>query len=93
MSVVLTIAGKKYSIASELVAVNVLNEAAGIINKAALEVPISEASSEGQMSALLAMRCVVPLLQERSQLLREREDFEKNLEEILKQLGEITPQE
>ena len=66
MSVVLTIAGKKYTITSSSVDADLLEEAARLFDEAAVEVSKKEPLlSEGQLCAIVAMRCLVPLLMEK----------------------------
>jgi len=71
MSVVLAIAGKKYTITSNSVDEALLQRAAGLFSEAAAEITKKDSiSSEGQLCAMVAMRCIVPLLQEKSEVER-----------------------
>lgn len=85
MSVVLAIAGKKYTISSSSVDELLLQKAAAIFDQAAAEIAKRDSSlSEGQLCAMVAMRCIVPLLQE-------KEDTERALEECLRELRGASP--
>ena len=68
MSVVLQIAGKKYTIASASVDQALLEKAAQLFEAAAQEIQSKEmALSEGQLCAMVTMRCLVPLLKEQQE--------------------------
>jgi cell division protein ZapA (FtsZ GTPase activity inhibitor) len=65
MSVVIQLAGKKYTIASASVDQALLEKAAQLFETAAQEIQSKDGLlSEGQLCAMVTMRCLVPLLQE-----------------------------
>jgi cell division protein ZapA (FtsZ GTPase activity inhibitor) len=71
MSVVIQLSGKKYTIASSSVDQGLLEKAAQLFETAAREIQSKDALlSEGQLCAMVTMRCLVPLLQEQHE--RER---------------------
>jgi len=68
MSVVIQLSGKKYTIASSSVDQVLLEKAAQLFELAAREIQNKDALlSEGQLCAMVTMRCLVPLLQEQSE--------------------------
>jgi len=68
MSVVLLLAGKKYTISSASVEKQLLEKAAQLFEAAAQEINQKEpALSEGQLCAMVTMRCLVPLLKEQQE--------------------------
>ncbi len=84
MSVVLAIAGKKYTVSSNSVDEVLLQKAAILFDQAAAEITRKEpALSEGQLCAMVAMRCLVPLLQEKT-------ETERALEACLQELREVS---
>ncbi|MDQ5890188.1 MAG: hypothetical protein QG604_62 [Candidatus Dependentiae bacterium] len=84
MSVVLAIAGKKYTITSSSVDAVLMEKAALLFDAAAVEVQRKEPMlSEGQLCAMVAMRCIVPLLQEKAETEAALDAFIKELREVL----------
>jgi cell division protein ZapA (FtsZ GTPase activity inhibitor) len=82
MSVVLAIAGKKYTVTSNSVDSDLLQKAGALFDEAAAEIIKKEPSlSEGQLCAMVAMRCIVPLLQEQRLI-------ENSIESLTQQLRE-----
>jgi cell division protein ZapA (FtsZ GTPase activity inhibitor) len=85
MSVVLQLAGKKYTIASASVDQIILEKAAALFEAAAQEIQNKEvALSEGQLCAMVTMRCLVPLLQEQHE---QRQVLEQYITELSQALG------
>jgi len=85
MSVVLAIAGKKYVISSGSVDEVLLQKAAALFDQVAVEISRKEPLlSEGQLCAMIAMRCIVPLL-------KEKIETEMALEACLQELRELSP--
>ncbi len=83
MSVVLAISGKKYTITSNSVDVDILQQAGTLVEAAASEVIKKDPSlSEGQLCAMVAIRCIVPLL-------KEKLSVEQSLESLTQQLREV----
>lgn len=84
MSVVLQLAGKKYTITSATVDQDLLEKAAGLFDEAAAEIhKAAPALSEGQLCAMVAMRCLVPLLQKQRAV---EHSLETHIEELSKAL-------
>jgi cell division protein ZapA (FtsZ GTPase activity inhibitor) len=85
MSVVLAIAGKKYTVTSNSVDVEILAQAGKLFDAAAAEISLKEPLlSEGQLCAMVAMRCIVPLLQEKVSLEVGLESLSQQISEVLK---------
>jgi len=80
MSIVLAIAGKKYTLTSNSVDAETLQIAGRLFDEAAADIAKKDPLlSEGQLCAMVAMRCIVPLLQEKISV-------ERELESLLQQL-------
>ena len=68
MSVVLAIAGKKYTITSTSVDAELLAQAAALFDEAIGEITQkSPTAAEGQLCTMAALRCLVPLLKEKAE--------------------------
>lgn len=80
MSIVLAIAGKKYTITSSSVDNELLAKAAALYDEAIAEVTKKDpATPEGQLCTIAAMRCLVPLLKEKA-------EFEATIDDCLKEI-------
>lgn len=83
MSVVLAIGGKKYTVTSTAVDAHLLERAGKLFDQAAAEVLSKDPLiSEGQLCAMVVMRCIVPLLQEKNSL-------EVGIEALLHEVREV----